>query len=60
VNYQNFQNQKENRYRNDYGIKDEDIESYILDRELGVWFEKVAQVFLQGISSENEGSREGP
>ncbi|HCY26597.1 TPA: Asp-tRNA(Asn)/Glu-tRNA(Gln) amidotransferase subunit GatB [Candidatus Nomurabacteria bacterium] len=30
------------RYRNNYGIKDEDIESYILDKELGDWFEKVA------------------
>lgn len=33
---------KRNRYRNDYGIKDEDIESYILDQELGSWFEEVA------------------
>ncbi|MFA6354886.1 MAG: Asp-tRNA(Asn)/Glu-tRNA(Gln) amidotransferase subunit GatB [Candidatus Paceibacterota bacterium] len=33
---------KRNRYRNDYGIKDEDIESYIVDQELGSWFEKVA------------------
>ncbi len=33
---------KRNRYRNDYGIKDEDIESYIVDQDLGVWFEKVA------------------
>jgi len=33
---------RRNRYRNDYGIKDEDIESYILDQELGSWFEKVA------------------
>jgi len=33
---------RRNRYRNDYGIKDEDIESYILDKELGDWFEKVA------------------
>ena len=34
--------QKRTRYRNDYGIKDEDIESYITDQELGTWFEKVA------------------
>jgi aspartyl-tRNA(Asn)/glutamyl-tRNA(Gln) amidotransferase subunit B len=34
---------RRNRYRNDYGIKDEDIESYIVDEELGSWFEKVAQ-----------------
>jgi aspartyl-tRNA(Asn)/glutamyl-tRNA(Gln) amidotransferase subunit B len=33
---------KRNRYRNDYGIKDEDIESYIIDQELGSWFEKVS------------------
>ena len=35
---------KRNRYRNDYGIKDEDIESYIFDSELGSWFEKVANI----------------
>lgn len=34
--------QKRNRYRNDYGIKDEDIESYVTDQELGGWFEEVA------------------
>ena len=32
------------RYQNDYGIKDEDIESYIVDQELGTWFEKVASI----------------
>ncbi len=31
------------RYKNDFGIKDEDIESYINDRELGKWFEEVAK-----------------
>ncbi len=36
--------EKRNRYRNDYGIKDEDIESYIVDQELGAWFEKVANI----------------
>jgi aspartyl-tRNA(Asn)/glutamyl-tRNA(Gln) amidotransferase subunit B len=35
---------KRNRYRNDYGIKDEDIESYIVDQELGSWFETVAKI----------------
>ena len=30
------------RYQKDYGIKDEDIESYITDQELGSWFEQVA------------------
>ena len=32
------------RYKNDYGIKDEDIESYIVDQELGKWFEGVAKI----------------
>jgi aspartyl-tRNA(Asn)/glutamyl-tRNA(Gln) amidotransferase subunit B len=30
------------RYKNDYGIKDEDIESYITDQELGSLFEQIA------------------
>ena len=30
------------RYKNNYGIKDEDIESYVIDKKLGDWFEKVA------------------
>jgi len=34
--------ERRNRYRNDYGIKDEDIESYIVDQDLGNWFEGVA------------------
>ncbi|KKQ86489.1 MAG: Aspartyl/glutamyl-tRNA(Asn/Gln) amidotransferase subunit B [Parcubacteria group bacterium GW2011_GWF2_38_8] len=34
---------KRARYRKDFGIKDEDIESYINDRELGKWFEEVAK-----------------
>lgn len=33
---------RRNRYRDDYGIKDEDIESYITDKELGDWFEKIS------------------
>jgi aspartyl-tRNA(Asn)/glutamyl-tRNA(Gln) amidotransferase subunit B len=32
------------RYKNDFGIKDEDIESYINDRDLGSWFEKMAKI----------------
>ncbi len=32
------------RYKNEYGIKDEDIESYIVDITLGSWFEEVAKV----------------
>ncbi len=35
---------KRARYRADFGIKDEDIESYINDVELGAWFEKVASI----------------
>lgn len=34
---------RRNRYRNDYGIKDEDVESYITDEKLGKWFEEVAK-----------------
>jgi aspartyl-tRNA(Asn)/glutamyl-tRNA(Gln) amidotransferase subunit B len=37
-------NTKRSRYKNDYGIKDEDIESYVIDIELGKWFEKVAKI----------------
>ncbi|MES2023741.1 MAG: Asp-tRNA(Asn)/Glu-tRNA(Gln) amidotransferase subunit GatB [Patescibacteria group bacterium] len=36
--------QKRARYKNDYGIKDEDIEVYINDLELGKWFEGVAKI----------------
>ncbi len=35
---------KRARYRADFGIKDEDIEVYINDTELGAWFEKVAKI----------------
>ncbi len=35
---------KRNRYRTDYGIKDEDIESYVTDHELGIWFESIAKI----------------
>lgn len=35
---------KRSRYRNDYGIKDEDIESYVTDHELGLWFEDIAKI----------------
>jgi aspartyl-tRNA(Asn)/glutamyl-tRNA(Gln) amidotransferase subunit B len=37
---------KRNRYINDFGIKDEDIESYIVDQELGKWFEDVANILI--------------
>lgn len=33
---------KRARYRKDYGIKDEDIESYVTNRNLAEWFEGVA------------------
>lgn len=36
--------QKRDRYRKDFGIKDEDIESYVNDPELGKWFEEVAEI----------------
>ena len=48
---------KRNRYKKDYGIKDEDIESYIVDQDLGKYFEELADIFLQGISSRNEMER---
>ncbi len=38
--------QKRERYKNDFGIKDEDIESYINDTELGAWFEEVAKELI--------------
>ena len=36
--------EKRIRYKNDFGIKDEDIESYINDPILGIWFEEVAKI----------------
>ncbi len=36
--------QKRARYKNDFGIKDEDIEVYINDTELARWFEEVAKI----------------
>jgi len=35
---------KRTRYINDYGIKNEDIESYITDQNLGSWFENIAKI----------------
>ncbi len=40
--------EKRTRYKKDFGIKDEDIESYINDKELGVWFEEVAKMLDSG------------
>lgn len=37
---------KRARYQNDFGIKDEDIEVYVGDVELGAWFEEVAKVLV--------------
>ncbi len=36
-------NQKRERYAKDFGIKAEDIESYVTDHELGLWFEQTAE-----------------
>jgi aspartyl-tRNA(Asn)/glutamyl-tRNA(Gln) amidotransferase subunit B len=36
--------QKRERYKNDFGIKDEDIEVYINDLDLGVYFESFAKL----------------
>lgn len=36
--------QKRDRYKNEYGIKDEDIESFVYDHELSVWFEEVSKI----------------
>ncbi|MFA6177433.1 MAG: Asp-tRNA(Asn)/Glu-tRNA(Gln) amidotransferase subunit GatB [Candidatus Paceibacterota bacterium] len=38
---------KRARYKNDFGIKDEDIESYINDPVLGSWFEEVAKNLIK-------------
>ena len=35
---------KRARYQKDFGIKDEDIEAYINDLVLGVWFEDIARI----------------
>lgn len=39
--------QKRARYKNDFGIKDEDIEVYINDVQLGKWFESVANILKE-------------
>jgi len=38
--------EKRERYRESFGIKDEDIESFVQDRELADFFEEVANSFL--------------
>lgn len=35
---------KRARYQNEIGIKDEDVEVYINDPELGAWFEEIAKI----------------
>ncbi len=35
---------KRARYKKDFGIKDEDVESYINDMTLGSWFEDIARI----------------
>lgn len=37
---------KRSRYKSEFGIKDEDVESYITDQELGLWFESVAKILF--------------
>ncbi len=39
--------QKRLRYRENFGIKDEDIESYVNDTELGFWFEEVSNILKE-------------
>lgn len=34
------------RYSKDYGIKEGDIEAYINDHELGVWFEEISKILI--------------
>jgi aspartyl-tRNA(Asn)/glutamyl-tRNA(Gln) amidotransferase subunit B len=36
--------EKRTRYKKDFGIKNEDIESYINDMTLGAWFENIARI----------------
>jgi len=37
---------KRNRYRTDYGIKDEDIESFITDEKLSLFFDGVCKILI--------------
>ncbi len=39
--------QKRARYQKDFGIKDEDIEVYINDPVLGLWFEEVSKILVE-------------
>lgn len=42
--------EKRERFRKDFGIKDEDIETYINDPELGLWFEEVAKILNDSVA----------
>jgi len=35
---------KRDRYRHDYGLKDEDIETYVIDEKFGTFFDELAKV----------------
>ena len=39
--------EKRERYQKDFGIKNEDIEVYINDPKLGIWFEEVAKILKE-------------
>ncbi|MFA6256836.1 MAG: Asp-tRNA(Asn)/Glu-tRNA(Gln) amidotransferase subunit GatB [Candidatus Paceibacterota bacterium] len=39
---------KRARYQKDFGIKNEDVESYINDPELGAWFEDIVRILKDG------------
>ncbi len=45
--------QKRDRYKKDYGIKETDIEAFVNDHELGVWFEKVCAVLKDAVKIKN-------
>jgi len=52
---------KRARYKNNFGIKDEDIEVYVNDPVLGIWFEEVAKILIdkdpEGKSTSNGASK---
>jgi aspartyl-tRNA(Asn)/glutamyl-tRNA(Gln) amidotransferase subunit B len=52
--------ERRKRYKKDFGIKDEDIESYITDESLGEFFEKVVGVLKAGFNEESADDREKP
>ena len=40
---------KRERYKNDFGIKDEDTEVFINDTTLGIWFEEISRILLDKV-----------